>query len=443
MKRDILNTLHAWKASDDHKPLLLRGARQVGKTHAVETFGESFSSFVSINLEYETKYQPCFDKMQPEEIVDSISLLKQMPIIPGETLLFIDEIQACPKAIEALRYFREQMPALHVIAAGSLLEFALHKENLSMPVGRIEYLYMHPCHFNEFLDALSPLNMAERLQLCSLDNPFNEIEHNEYLRLFKQYMAIGGMPEAVANYQRNQRLYDIQRVQRSILQTYRDDFGKYSSKASLTHIQTVFDKTPGMVGSQVRYHKFDPDSRSRELKHAIQCLEYAGVIKRIVATSASGLPLATTTNEKKFKLQFLDVGLVQCVSELGEELLHGDIDQLKGGSLAEQVVGQLLLSYQDPYLSPQLYYWARESSGSTAEVDFIMNISGIIVPIEVKAGAVGRLKSLRVLMEERDLPLGVKISSAPLSLTGQVLNVPFYLVRELPRLVNSVLKSQG
>ncbi len=443
MNRDILSTLHAWKASDDHKPLLLRGARQVGKTHAVEVFGESFASFVSINLEAEPKYQVCFDTLMPEEIVDSISLLKQMPIIPGETLLFIDEIQAYPKAIEALRYFREKMPALHVIAAGSLLEFALHKENLSMPVGRIEYLYMHPCHFNEFLDALSPLNMRERLQQCSLDNPFSDVVHDEYLRLFKEYMAVGGMPEAVAMYQHNQQLYDAQRVQRSILQTYRDDFGKYSSRASLSHIQTVFDKTPGMVGSQVRYHKLDPDSRSRELKHAIQCLEYAGVIKRIVSTSASGLPLVTTANEKKFKLQFLDVGLVQCVSGLGEELLRSDIHRLNGGSLAEQVVGQLLLSYQDPYLLPQLFYWARDRTGSKAEVDFVMNISGIIVPIEVKAGSVGRLKSLCVLMEERGLPLGVKVSSAPLSLTRRVLNIPFYLLGELPRLVKDCLALMG
>jgi uncharacterized protein len=439
MKRAILDTLLAWKAAKDHKPLLLRGARQVGKTFIVEELGKSFPSFVSINLESELKYRACFGDLSPKQIVDHISLMKRKPIIPGETLLFIDEIQAHPKAIESLRYFREQMPELHVIAAGSLLEFVLNQESMSMPVGRIEYIYMYPCTFDEFLLSVLPLDVHQRLAECSLQQPLSEVVHNELLDVFKTYMAVGGMPEAVSVYESTHQIYDVQRVQRSILQTYRDDFGKYSSKADLQYLHTVFDKTPGMVGSQIRYHKINPDFRSRELKQAIQLLEYAGIVKRIISTSASGLPLVTTANEKKFKLQFLDIGLVQCASELGEAVLRQDIQQLNNGGLAEQVVGQLLLSYQDPFISPNLFYWARDAKSSSAEVDFVINVSGQITPVEVKFGASGHLKSLHALLKERNLPFGVKISAAPLSYEKQVLNIPFYLIGQLPRLCKDMV----
>lgn len=436
MERRILKTLLDWKAAKDRKPLLLRGARQVGKTYIVEELGKHFSSFVSINLEAEPKYQACFNDLQPENIINHVSLMKQTAIIPSETLLFIDEIQAYPKAIEALRYFREKMPELHVIAAGSLLEFVLHQEKISMPVGRIEYLFMHPCTFDEFLQSISPHKTIEQLENCSLENPISQITHDELLDLFKAYTIVGGMPEALSAYQISRQLYDVQRIQRSILQTYRDDFGKYASQANLQYLQTVFDKTPGMVGSQIRYHKIDPEFRSRELKKAIQLLEYAGVIKRIVSTSASGLPLITTANEKKFKLQFLDIGLVQCASEISLETLQKQVHQLNNGSLAEQVVGQLLLAYRDPFISPNLFYWARDAKSSTAEVDFVINIDGHILPIEVKSGQTGHLKSLHLFLNEKDSPFGIKISTAPLSYEKQVLNIPFYLINQLPRLVN-------
>jgi hypothetical protein len=439
MNRSVLDTLLAWKAAKNRKPLLLRGARQVGKTYIVEELGKTFPSFISLNLEQDVKYQSCFDSLQPVDIIDQIALIKGASITPGETLLFIDEIQAYPKAIEALRYFREQMPMLHVIAAGSLLEFVLNQEAISMPVGRVEYLYMYPCSFDEFLVSISSVKMKERLSTCTIDNPLSSGLHQELLELFKVYMAVGGMPEALATYQSTRQLYDVQRVQRSILQTYRDDFGKYASKANLQYLQAVFDRAPGMVGAQIRYHKIDPEFRSRELKQAIQLLEHAGVIKRVIATAASGLPLITTANEKKFKLQFLDVGLVQCTSELGQAVLQQDIHKLNDGGLAEQVVGQSLLAYQDPFLAPSLYFWARDARGSSAEVDYVLNLSGNIVPIEVKPGATGHLKSLHWLMKERDLPLGIKISAAPLSHEKKILNIPFYLIGQLARLAQTCI----
>jgi len=439
MKREILKVLLAWKEADDHKPLLLRGARQVGKTYVVNELGKSFKSFVSINLELDFKMRTCFDNLAPKEIIDNLSILTQQTITPGETLLFIDEIQAYPKAIEALRYFRELMPTLHVIAAGSLLEFVLHQDSISMPVGRIEYLYMQPCSFTEFLLATGHEKIIEKLNTCSLNNSLSPIIHRELLQLFKTYMAVGGMPEALATYQKTKQIFDAQRVQRSILQTYRDDFGKYASQANLRYLQTVFDKTPGMVGSVIKYKKIDADFRSRDLKQAIEMLEYAGVIKRIIATSASGLPLITTTNEKKFKLQFLDIGLTQCACDIGPDILQTDLSKLNDGGLAEQVVGQSILAYIDPFLTPHLFFWARDARNSSAEIDFVISTSGKIIPIEVKSGAHGRLKSLHLFLQEKNLDLGIKISTAPLSYEKNILNIPFYLMSELTRLAKTAL----
>jgi predicted AAA+ superfamily ATPase len=435
MQREILAVLLEWKRSLHRKPILLRGARQVGKTYVVEELGKTFASFVAINLERDIKIRECFNSLVPHEIIDNLSILTQKIITPGATLLFIDEIQAHPRAIESLRYFREQIPTLHVIAAGSLLEFVLHQEKISMPVGRIEYLYMHPCSFTEYLMARSSDALLQKLQTCSQKNMLSPVIHQELLNQFKTYMITGGMPEALAAYLATEKIYDAQRAQQSILQTYRDDFGKYASQAKLRYLQKVFDKTPGIIGEQIKYNKIDAEFKSRDLKQAIDMLEYAGVIKRIIATSASGLPLISTTNEKKFKLQFLDIGLVQCASELGSALMHIDLSKLNDGSLAEQIVGQSLLAYSDPFIKPHLFFWARDAKSSSAEIDFVINIGADIIPLEVKSGAHGRLKSLQIFLKEKNLPLGVKISAAPLSYEKNILNIPFYLIKELPRLV--------
>ena len=220
-------------------------------------------------------------------------------------------------------------------------------------------------------------------------------------------MVIGGMPEAIATYQQAQQIYDVQRVQQAILQTYKDDFGKYASQVNMRYLQRVFDKVPGLVGSQIKYNKIDADFRFRELKQAIQMLEYAGIIKKVVATSATGLPLITTANEKKFKLQFLDIGLVQRACEVGMTLLLLDLKVLNEGGMLEQVIGQSILAYGDPYQAPHLFFWARDAKSSSAEVDFVLNIAGKIIPVVVKAGGHGHLKSLYLFLKERSLPFGV------------------------------------
>ena len=444
LKRHIDRYLMQWAKQAKRKPLLLRGARQVGKTSAVKQLGKTFEHFISINLELETEFHRCFQDLAPQAICNAISFIKGEDILPGKTLLFIDEIQAYPKAITALRYFYEDMPDLHVIGAGSLLEFTLNHEHISVPVGRVEYLHMGPCSVNEYLDAILSPTAQQQLAHFTLQSPPPEVVHQTLLKHVQNFMIVGGMPEALAAHIEQQDWSQIQRIQNAILQTYRDDFGKYASLAKQPYLQTVFQQAPGMVGQQIQYKKIDPDARARELKQAIVLLEYAGLVKRIFASNASGLPLRNTLNEKKFKWQFLDVGLVQ--RALGIEahtLLQQDMTLINQGALAEQLVGQLLLSQQDPYTTPELYFWARDARGSQAEVDFLTHLNGSLMPLEVKSSAVGHLKSLKHLMAEKQLPLGIKISSAPLAQQGDILNIPFYLLHRWPELVQEALGNIG
>lgn len=240
----------------------------------------------------------------------------------------------------------------------------------------------------------------------------------------------------MASYLQNQDLYRVQRIQNSILQTYRDDFAKYANRVQHKYLQVVYDQAAMMLGQRISFSKMDADFRSRDLKEAITMLEYAGVVKRIYATSASGLPLSATLNEKKFKLHFLDVGLAQRKTGLDAALLMShDIMQLNQGALAEQVVAEELLAYQDPFIAGELFFWARDAKSASAEVDFVVNMGGHIIPIEVKSGSLGHLKSLHRFLEERALPLGVRICNAPLSRQGKIITVPFYLLNQLPRLV--------
>ena len=436
MKRSLLLDLKKWANAPIRKPLLLRGARQVGKTFVVRQLGESFKYFIELNFEQDPSLKQCFNTLNPQDIVQAIAFIQPIPIIPGETLLFLDEIQASPQAIQALRYFKEQMPELHVIAAGSLLEFTLAREAISIPVGRIEYVYMYPCSFYEFL-----LNTVEERAIDLINNftsktVISDVEHTHMLKLCKEYFMVGGMPEALQAYISTKDWQVVQRIHNSILYTYRDDFGKYANLTHHKYLQAVYDRIPGMIGTQISYQKIDSEVRSRELKNAIMLLEQAGVLKHIYATTASGLPLAATLQEKKFKLHFLDIGLVQRKMGLNiTTFMSTDLIQINSGGLAEQFVSQELLAYQDPFSPSELYFWARDARNAKAEVDYVIGLDGQIIPIEVKASAIGHLKSLQVFMQERESPYGIKISTAPLSHTKKIISVPFYLVSKLREVI--------
>jgi predicted AAA+ superfamily ATPase len=440
MKRAALDKLLAWKANPRHKPLLLRGARQVGKTYLVTELGKTFENCVTINFELEPEYKTCFSTLKPEEILRSIALLSNQVIRDGHSLLFLDEIQECPPAILALRYFKEKRPDLHVIGAGSLLEFALSEEDFRMPVGRVDFMHLQPLSFREFLNAHHYDQLNNYLSEITLEESVNESVHQKLLICVKEYLALGGMPEVHEDYLVNHSFQECQKIQTSLLATYRRDFGKYAAKGLHEYLESVFTSAPHLIGQQVKYVDFNREYRSRDLKKALELLEKAGVLQRVFATQASGLPLDATLNEKKFKLIYLDVGLANRNSKVDiNTLLQQEIDLINSGHITEQFVGQELLAYSPIEEEPQLYYWNRDKVGSQAEVDFVMTYRDKIIPIEVKAGVTGRLKSLRIFMEEKKSILGVRISQKPLQYVNGILSVPYYLISELPRLLEGCL----
>ena len=441
MQRELLNYLLNWQQNRLHLPLLLRGARQVGKTYLIEQFGKTnFDKFININFEMSPEYISCFSTLKPNEIINKIEIMYNQEIIPGKTLLFLDEIQNCTNAIMSLRYFKEQIPDLHIVGAGSLLEFALQQQGMKMPVGRVQYLYLKPVSFREYLTATNNKKLLQYISTVNFNNKLTDLIHDKALQLIKEYMAIGGMPMVLDNFLKKNSAKEAQNLQTALLKTYSDDFSKYSTTAQHKYLQQVYNKTPGLVGDQIKYVNISSELDSRSLKMAISNLNKAGVITSVYSTSANGLPLITHMQEKKFKLVFLDVGLMKRAANLDlEMLLTTDPILLNRGAIAEQFVGQELIAYQDPYAQPTLYYWSREQRGSSAEVDYLINIDNNIVPIEVKAGKTGNLKSLKIIMQEKNLPFGIRVSAKELSLQDNIVSIPFYMISEIPRLYKELM----
>lgn len=440
IKRQLYSTLKNWKEDQYRKPILLRGARQVGKTCLVETFGhQCFESLISINLELETEYHACFDTLDPKQICSAISTLAQQKIVPGETLLFFDEIQECPEAIRALRYFKERMPELHVIGAGSLLELVLNTADFRMPVGRITSLYLKPLSYSEFIAEINP-DALSILETASLRNPPPISIHHYLLKQMKLYLQLGGMPETVATYLRTEDLLEIQKIQTDILSTYEKDFGHYSKHAPVALLQRCFNRIPHLIGQQIKYNKIDPDVRSRELKVILEKLQEAHLIQPVIASTGSGIPLSASMNIKKFKLNFVDVGLVTRACKIESDfVLQNDIMLLNQGALAEQLVGQELTAYAPSFEETELYYWSKDGH-SIAEVDYLYTYQQNILPLEVKSGTLGRLKSLRLFQKERNNILGLRVSQLPLKKEDNILSVPLYMISQLNRLIAETLK---
>jgi len=440
VRRDVQKDLLNWKQQVDHMPILLRGARQVGKSYVVEQFGrDHFENCMVINFELQPELISCFETLHPADILQKLTLSTHQKVIPGQTLLFLDEIQDCPNAIRALRYFKEKLPELHVIAAGSLLEFTLNDADFRMPVGRVQSLYLKPLSFKEYLTAANYQDLREFIETVDLKKPIPDVIHQALLKQVKIYMSLGGMPSVLATYfSKETPSYDFsfcRQKQALLLNNYRQDFGKYAKHVQIKNLQLVFEKAPGMVGDHFKYANVDPDTRSHYIKDALALLQYAGLVNYIYSTAASGIPLITLINEKKFKILFLDVGLVVYATRIEPELLLNDIMLVNRGALAEQFVGQELLAYASNYDEAKLYFWCREKKSSMAEVDYIMTAGSKIIPIEVKAGSTGQLKSLHLLMHERNMPLGVRVSQQPLQFDGKILSVPIYMVGEIERLI--------
>ena len=426
MKRFIAKKLLAWKNSERRKPLIIRGARQVGKTWSVLDFGRSHfeGSLHVIDLERHPDWHRVFDgNLSASRILSEFEILINARIVPGKDLLFLDEIQSCPRSIMALRYFYEECPELHVIAAGSLLEFAMR--DVSFPVGRIQLLNMVPMSFLEFLMATGNDIAAETI--LSPPSRLPESVHNMLLEELRRYMFIGGMPECVLVYSRSGKMRDAFEVQAELVNAFRQDFSKYAPHADKRCLNAVFASTARSVGRQVKYAHMAEGCTNPTIKKAFNLLCLARVIRKVSASSPPELPLGASASERKFKALMVDIGLKQHLSGMPVDVEYARTDLLAihQGAMAEQFVGQeLVAAGQD-----ELYYWAREAKSSTAEVDFLITVEGRIHPVEVKSGAAGRLRSLHLLLERHpNCSHGLVFSCAPYAelLDQRLIFLPLY-----------------
>ncbi len=441
MKRKIDISLKQWKESLVRQPLLVRGARQVGKTYSITVFGHTeFDNVLAVNFEEQPELSNCFSDFDPKAIIDRLSILTRTVIEPGKTLLFLDEIQECPKAITALRYFYEKMPELHVVSAGSLIEFTLHSEDFRMPVGRVQSIFMFPLTFDEYLMALNETQLLDYLATVDLQTGVEPIFSERLETLMRQYLLVGGMPAAVKAFSNKVILEEVQRLQAGLIRSYGDDFAKYASSAKHKYLKGVYNNAPRMVGQRYKYSHVDRKIESKFLKEALGLLCDARCIYRVFHTSGAGVPMAAGINQRKFKIIFLDVGLMQ--NSLGVQsslILDKSIMQINAGSVAEQFVGQELLANSDHYSEPELFFWARDARGSSAEVDYLLETAGQSIPIEVKSGSTGSLKSMRLFLEKYPkTPLGIRYSMHELSYHNQILSIPLYMLSQTSRLLGMI-----
>jgi len=452
MKREITNELIDWKNRTNRKPLIIRGARQVGKTYSIEQFARShFKNFVKINFEEQNELKSIFKIQKTDQILNELSILYSTDIIYGETLIFLDEIQACPEAIVTLRYFFEKHPALHIIAAESLLDFALKEMKYSMPVGRIEFCYMYPMSFKEFIIALSEDRILNYMENYSLDSDFSPAIHKKILEFLRLYLFIGGMPEAVKTYIHEKQLSKVERVLSNILTTLQYDFAKYGNRKQQEYLVSVLRYSAQNIGKKVKYTNIDRDIRSSYLKESFHRLELARLLHCIRHTNASRIPLVNHVNENIYKPLLLDIGLANHLC--GIRLIELEkILTSHEGALAEQFIGQELLTISAPYIDPKLYYWTREEKNSNAEIDYVYQYNNSVYPIEVKAGKTGSLKSLHVYLFEKNLKIGIRFN-LDLPSTGKfktkvstrnklgeieytLISLPLYMCFNLPELLN-------
>jgi uncharacterized protein len=430
LERAIFKSLSDWAEDPDRKVLLLRGARQVGKTYAVRHLAESFESFVEVNFEELPGIHSFFsDSLEPERLCRKIANYLNMPITPGKTLLFFDEVQACPAALSALRFFYEKMPNLHVVACGSLLEFAL-TEIPSQGVGRITSLFMFPMTFREFLHAGGNSGLAAEMLEASPSSPLNDVFHRCLNDELRHYLLIGGMPEVVKSFAKNGDLRKCQDILSDLLRTFRDDFAKYNKNSSVALLNEVFESIVHQAGNKFKFSAVNSAVQSPTVKRALDLLIQAGLAHRIHHTSARGLPLGAQLNAKRFKVVLLDIGLHQRILglDLAPAMVSDDFTVINRGSIAEAFVGQELRGSSNPRDPREVYYWHREARSSNAEVDYVIQHSGSVLPIEVKSGGRGSMQSMRLFLEDRGLKTGVRTSLENFGSLSDMEIVPLYAI---------------
>ncbi len=433
-KRHIDKSLEEWKLSINRKPLLIRGARQVGKSSAIRNLGKSFKYFIEINIEKQANIRDLFtENIDIKKICSQIAAITNTQIIEGETLLFIDEIQESQRVISALRYFYEDYPDLHVIAAGSLLEFALH-ELPSFGVGRIRSLYMHPFSFDEFLSAQKlDMQVEYKRENANPKNPLPKPLHDEMISQLRSFYLVGGMPEAVAMWVETANYNECKTVHNDILDTYQDDFRKYKTRISPLLISQVLKSVALQTGNKFVYSQVNSEIKSEAIKEALSLLSLAGLIYPVIHTAANGIPLGAEINPKYQKYIFMDVGLMQTLLGLKAEdiIISDEVNFVNKGGLSENFAGLEIVKYSTCTKKSELYYWQRMERNSQAEIDYVVTLHGDIVPIEVKASVSGSMQSMHKFIEQKKCTYGIRTSLEPFSYYNNIQVVPLYAMSNL------------
>ena len=449
--RKIEKELREWKLRPGRKPLVLRGARQTGKTTLVRKLAAEFDGFVELNLEKDSIKRIFSEVRDIAGVIQSIETAANRRIIPGRTLLFIDEIQNSASAIKLLRFFHEEAPELHVVAAGSLLEVRMKAEGWSFPVGRVEFLYLYPASFDEFLRARGEDILLETLRGMRVGQATAPPVHERLGELLFDYMIVGGMPEAVADFVAGGSFLDARRCHEALASSFKEDFEKYAGGAGVERLKAVWDRVPCEAGGRIKYARLAGEQAgSREVARAFDILHEAMLVERVFPTTRTEPPLVVKPKAAP-KAQFLDVGLSSHALRLGREQLR---DKLAAsafcGGLAEAFVGQELLAADARRRGP-LFFWVREEKNASSELDFLISAGPRLLPVEVKSGSQGSLKSLHQFLRQSRSELGIRIHPGPLRLDPvsvllpdgselryRLLSVPFYLVFRLDELCAAV-----
>ena len=450
MKRFASKELDNWLKAHNRKPMVLRGARQVGKTWLVRDLAKRQKlKLIELNFERLPSLADLFSENNPVEILRNIEAEFATTIKPESSLLFLDEIQAAPELFSKLRWFKEDIQKLPVIAAGSLLDFALNKYQYSMPVGRITYFHLEQMSFFEFVKEIGNEALYEKLSSFSLEKILPESLHKKCLDLYQDYCLVGGMPEVVQEWINTKNLKSCIKIQQDLLATYRDDFHKYGGEINAGLLAKIMLSVSEQLGNKFIYSRVDPAKKNVRIKNALTRLSQAKVCTKVLHTAGNGLPLGAESNEKFFKVLMVDIGLISV--QLGlSSTKHSEAKKIifsnKGG-LAEQFIGQQLRAAQTPLTDPQLFYWQR-TGGRLGEIDYIVQHGNRVVPVEIKSGASGSMKSLHQFMAEKDLNFAVRCNTnLPLvenirvkttlgkPVSYRLLSIPVYMTERLGELI--------
>jgi predicted AAA+ superfamily ATPase len=444
MRRENLSYLNKWLKQANRKPLVLRGARQVGKTHLVRDFAKTQDlDLIEINFEFQPESISLFETFDMK-VIGQLIKAAYGKTLSEKTLLFFDEIQIRPELFKVLRFFYESKVVFPIVAAGSLLEFALSEKNISVPVGRLEYHFLGPVQFKEYLRAQGKDELVEFIETFRPDDKIPELIHKKLSRHFQDYLSLGGMPEVIQSYLDHQDFNECDRIKGLIVNTYEDDFHKYRDRVPWERIRKVFRSIPQQLGEKFKYSKVTDAERALALSKALDLLCLAQVAHRIYHSHAQGLPLGSQLKENYFKVLFLDFGLSNYILGLKTNQIFSitDLHSTFKGALFEQVVGQHLLFSEEPFRTPELHTWAREKAQSSSELDYLIEVRGNIIPIEVKSGANGHLLSLHNFIKERSLKLGIRFNTEPPDVIDyenyKILSYPVYLATELRRICGSL-----